>query len=258
MASEKRRTLGGYIFNFLFWSYLLSSCAAFYAGALLLFALTAWWDKKRTILSRYTSFWASHYLAWTPGAGVQVDNRQAGASTGPFIFVSNHVSMVDILALSATYYHYLWVSKIENFYVPFIGWSMVLNRHIKLKRGYLPSIMRMYRICLKRLDQGFSLCLFPEGTRSVDGTMKHFFSGAFRLSVRSKTPIVPMVIHNSNVVLPKGSFWVDPTPVTVKVLAPIHPAIVDFDHKRLAALVRERMEAAQKQLQETTMDPSQR
>jgi 1-acyl-sn-glycerol-3-phosphate acyltransferase len=118
---------------------------------------------------------------------------------------------------------------------------MWLNNYVPLKRGYLPSIMRMYRTCLRRLSEGHSLFVFPEGTRSESGRLKDFYPGAFRIAVRSSVPIVPIVLEGTRDILPKGRLRVQPLPVWVKVLEPVHPREVGYDWKRLAELVRQRM-----------------
>ena len=77
-------------------------------------------------------------------------------------------------------------SKVENFKVPFIGWNMRLNQYIELRRGDRGSIMQMMKACERTLDQGNSIMMFPEGTRSSTG------DDAGRSSrVRSSSPARP-------------------------------------------------------------------
>jgi 1-acyl-sn-glycerol-3-phosphate acyltransferase len=239
------------IYNLFYWPYLLSTAILYFAPAVVVFLSTFFWDKRRRVLHAYTCFWGGHYLAWAPFAGVAVEGRRKLDGIGPCIFVSNHQSMVDILAIFATRFSFLWVSKIENFYVPFLGWNMWLNRYIGLKRGYLPSIMRMVRTCNRRLSAGYSLFIFPEGTRSPDGNLIPFYSGAFRLAVRNGVPVVPLVIEGTSAILPKHSFSIRPHHVTVRVLDPIHPVAVDNDHRVLLEHVRGAMLEEQRRLRES-------
>jgi 1-acyl-sn-glycerol-3-phosphate acyltransferase len=132
--------------------------------------------------------------------------------------------MVDVLAVFALRAPFLWVSKVENFYVPFLGWNMWLNGYVPLRRGHLPSIMRMVRTCHRRLRDGHSLFVFPEGTRSTTGELIRFYPGAFRMAVRFGVPIVPVV------------------PVLLRVLEPVKPSDVGGDHRRLLDVVRSRMQ----------------
>lgn len=237
-----------WIYNLFYWPYLLSTVVLFFGPVIPILLLTFWWDKKLRVLHGYTCLWGGHYLAWAPLAGVRVEERARALSEQPCIYVSNHQSMVDVLAVFATRLPFLWVSKIENFYVPFLGWNMWLNRYIALKRGYLPSIMRMVRTCHRRLEEGYNLFIFPEGTRSPDGNLIQFYSGAFRLAVRFQVPIVPMVIDGTNHILPKRSFRITPQPVIVRILPPMHPSDFGNDHRRLSEAVRTAMQREQRKI----------
>src|SRR5690606_1805608 len=190
------------LYNLWYWSYLLTSCALLFVPALAIWALTAAFDPKRRLLGKYTRIWGAHYLASVPFASVTLLGRERGNDVGPCIYVSNHLSLSDVLALFKLDYPFLWVSKIENFYAPFLGWNMWLNNYVALRRGNLPSIMRMVRTCILRLAQGHSLFVFPEGTRSPDGELQPFFAGAFRIAVRTHVPVVPILIEGTREILP--------------------------------------------------------
>ena len=229
------------VYNALYWPYLLVSCVVLFAPALLIFLLTFGWDKKRRLLHSYTSWWGAHYLAWAPLAGVRVEGRENALGAEPCVYVSNHLSMVDILAVFAIRQRYRWVSKFENFLVPFLGWNMALNGYVPLRRGHLPSILRMVRRCQTCIAEGHSLFVFPEGTRSADGKIKSFHRGAFWIATRNKIPVVPVLIEGTDRVLAKRSFRIVPQRVTVRVLEPIHPASAGYDDRRLRDLVHARM-----------------
>lgn len=223
-----------------FWPYLAGSSIVLFFPALGIFLATVAFDPKRRLLSRFTAEWGAHYLEKAPFAGVEVTGREH-VNVGPAIYVSNHQSMSDTLALFSVRAQALWVSKVENFYAPFLGWNMLLNGFIPLKRGKLPSIMRMYRTCLARLAEGHSLVVFPEGTRSEDGNLRSFYRGAFALSTRSKVPIVPIVMEGTKGLLKKGSALIEPQRVRVTVLPAIDPSVVNYDSRKLRDLVREKM-----------------
>jgi 1-acyl-sn-glycerol-3-phosphate acyltransferase len=241
---EPRRlgSLGLAVYNALYWPYLLASCVVLFVPALGLFLLAVPFGGAQRLLHAYTSLWGAHYLAWAPFAGVTVHGRERVAS-GPYVFVSNHQSMVDILAVFATRLPFLWVSKIENFWVPFLGWNMALNGYVPLRRGHLPSIMRMVRTCLARLRDGHSLFIFPEGTRSPTGDLIPFYPGAFRIAVRTGIPIAPVVLFGTRDVLPKRSFRISPRRVLISILQPVTPDEAGGDWRKLRDLVRTRMTA---------------
>ncbi|NUP11401.1 MAG: 1-acyl-sn-glycerol-3-phosphate acyltransferase [Polyangiaceae bacterium] len=229
--------LGLAAFNAAFWPYLVGTSALAFFPMVGCFALSVF-DKERTILRRFTEEWGAHYLERAPGAGVTVVGRERAPIGQPAIYVSNHESMVDILAIFSARLPALWVSKVENFYTPVLGWNMYLNGYISLKRGYLPSIMKMVRNCIKTLDSGRSLIVFPEGTRSEDGNLRPFYRGAFMLAARAKVPVVPIILDGTRNVLRKRSMTVRPQHVTLKVLDPIDPKVVDYDSHRLRDLTR--------------------
>jgi 1-acyl-sn-glycerol-3-phosphate acyltransferase len=234
--------LGHALYNALYWPYLLGTIVLFFVPAVLIWALT-FWQRPRRWLHAYTCRWGAHYLAWAPFAGVKVEGREKARGLRSCIFVVNHQSMVDILAVYAVNLPFLWVSKRANFFAPFLGWNMWLNGYVPLRRGHLPSIRRMLRTCEARLREGASLCVFPEGTRTRDGELRPFYRGAFWMAVKSQVPIVPIVVEGTYSILAKGSFGIRPRPVVLRVLEPIHPDVVAGDDRKLRDLVRGRMQS---------------
>ncbi len=241
MKQTRLGPLGIALYNALYWPYLLLSCAVLFVPALGLFLLTAWWDPKRRWLRRYTTYWGAHYLAGAPFAGVKVSGREQLGGLRGCIYVVNHQSMCDILAVYGTYLDLVWVSKIENFYAPFLGWNMWLNGYVALRRGHLGSIRRMLRRSEQMLRSGQNLCVFPEGTRSPDGQLIGFYRGAFWLAVRANVPVVPLVINGTREVLAKHRGWLRPLVVDVQVLPPIWPEQAGGDSHALRDLVKSRM-----------------
>jgi 1-acyl-sn-glycerol-3-phosphate acyltransferase len=220
------------IYNAFYWPYFFVSCALLFVPALVIWALT-FWDRRKRWLHAYTSLWGAHYLAWAPFASVRIEGRQHAHTSGPCVYVSNHQSMVDILAVFATHLPYRWVSKRANFFAPFLGWTMWLNGYVPLRRGHLPSIRRMLRRAEACLRGGSSLFVFPEGTRSPDGEVQGFFRGAFWMAVRAGVPVVPVVIEGTANILPKSSALISPQLVTVSILPAVDPKLFANDSRKL-------------------------
>jgi 1-acyl-sn-glycerol-3-phosphate acyltransferase len=229
------------LYNLLYWPYLLSTCAVLFPPALLIFLGTVLWDRNLRLLHRYTTWWGAHYLTRAPLVTVVVEGRAGLDPNRSYVYVANHQSMVDILAVFSTGLDFKWVSKVENFFVPFIGWNMILNRYISLRRGHKPSIVRMYKTCDAWIAAGLSVFMFPEGTRSPDGDIKEFFQGAFKIATKNDVPIVPILIEGTGKILPKGSFRIAPYPVTIRILEPVEPSSVGGDADKLHDVVRARM-----------------
>jgi 1-acyl-sn-glycerol-3-phosphate acyltransferase len=143
--------------------------------------------------------------------------------------VANHQSLLDILILFRLFVHFKWVSKIENFRLPFIGWNMRLNRYIELRRGDKVSIAQMLKASAGALAEGNSIMMFPEGTRSVDGRLRSFKHGAFTLAQQTGCPILPIVVHGTARALPKkGIVLRGRHPIRIQVLEEIpHEKIRD-------------------------------
>ena len=189
-----------------FWLFLSVSSILLFPVAVLIWAVTAPFDRKRRILHRFTCFWASLYTWLNPVWRVQVHGRERIRPDATYVMVANHQSLLDILVLFRLFTHYKWVSKIENFRVPCIGWNMSLNRYIKLRRGDAASIGEMMRACQVTLGEGNSIMMFPEGTRSPDGRLKSFKRGAFVLAKESRRPLLPIIVEGTANALPKRGF----------------------------------------------------
>lgn len=173
--------------------------------ALLLRLFTYPFDRRLRLLHLFTCFWASIYTWLMPPWRIRIEGREHVRKNATYMVVSNHQSQLDILVAFRLFFHYKWVSKIEMFRVPLIGWNMTLNRYIRLKRGDRESVEQMLKACAVHLDEGSSIFMFPEGTRSPDGEVRAFKPGAFQLALEKKVPILPIVISGTNKALPKYS-----------------------------------------------------
>ena len=165
--------------------------------------LTQFFDKRLILLNLFTSFWACLYIWCMPIWSVKITGRQKMDMKKSYVIVSNHQSQLDILVAYRLFFPYRWVSKAEVFKLPFLGWNMVLNKYVKLKRGDKASVMQMMDQCEKLLKQNISIMLFPEGTRSKTGIVKPFKPGAFILAKKMQKSIFPLVINNTKDALPK-------------------------------------------------------
>lgn len=194
------------IMSLLFWGFILITSIVLFPIALLIWLLTVLFDKRLVVLHIFTSLWASLYTWLNPLWNITIVGREKIHSKRTYIIVSNHQSLVDILVLFRLFVHYKWVSKVEVFKVPFIGWNMLLNRYIKLNRGSTASNREMMLACEKTLNAGNSILMFPEGTRSPDGDIRPFKRGAFELALKNKKSILPVAIEGSSKALPKKGF----------------------------------------------------
>ena len=219
--------------------FLATTSFVLFPIALLIWLATVLIDPRLKLLHLFTCCWASLYIWVFPPWRVTVSGRENHDPDATHVIVSNHQSMVDILAAFTLFFHFKWVSKAELFNLPFIGWNMALNRYVRLQRGRKDSIRKMYKSCEEHLENGSSVYLFPEGTRSETGKMKTFKEGAFVLAKRLNLPVLPIVINGSKNAVPKNSFnFHGRSDVTLEILEPIQPD-ADIAPHELAEQVRE-------------------
>lgn len=179
------------------------SSALFFCLSSLIYLVTIFFDRRRIALNLFASFWASVYIWCMPLWAVRIIDRHKLDMKKSYVMVSNHQSQLDIIVLYRLFFPFRWVSKAEVFRLPFIGWNMVLNGYVKLRRGDRESIAGMMQACEDLLRKGNSVFFFPEGTRSATGRLKPFKPGAFILAKKLQKPILPVVLNHTRDALPK-------------------------------------------------------
>jgi 1-acyl-sn-glycerol-3-phosphate acyltransferase len=210
--------------SLLFWGFVVLSSALLFPIAVVIWALTAPFDRRRRALHLFTCFWASLYTWLNPVWRVTIHGRENIDPGATYVYVANHLSLLDILVLFRLFTDFKWVSKAELFKIPGVGWNMTLNNYIPLRRGERDSVIAMMAQCQEALAQGSSLMMFPEGTRSATGELKAFKTGAFELAVAADVPIVPIAIVGTNNALPKHGFVLRGRHhIMVTVLPPFEP-----------------------------------
>jgi 1-acyl-sn-glycerol-3-phosphate acyltransferase len=220
------------VLSILFWTYLVLTSLVLSVVGLLIFLLTAPFDKRRRILHLYNSAWAFHYVWLMPIWDVSITGREHIKDDRAYVIVSNHQSLLDILVLFGLFRNFKWVSKREIFRIPFVGWHMFLSDYITLSRGRKGSMMRMMRDCRSHIEKGSSVLIFPEGTRSEDGAMRRFRDGAFVLAQRTGVDIVPIALDGTRDTLPKRGLLFkggSTRKIVVSVLQPVRSDSADTE-----------------------------
>jgi len=140
----------------------------------------------------------------------------------PYIFVSNHASMFDIpTVVVALKGNVNIVFKKELTRVPIWGWALRFGHFIMIDRSSPRDAMASIERAAQSIQQGHSVILFPEGTRTVDGKLQQFKRGAFSLAVKAGIPVVPLIINGTFKIMPKGSLIVKPSNISVILEEPI-------------------------------------
>ena len=139
-----------------------------------------------------------------------------------YVFASNHTSLVDIWALMAALPHSLrFVAKQEMLKLPILGPAMRAAGHIFIDRKRLKSAFGAYDEAAAAIRSGISAAVFPEGTRSPDGTLLPFKRAPFVLAIAAGVPVVPVYIPDAWKILTPGSIRMRSGAVEVRFGHPI-------------------------------------
>lgn len=215
--------------------------------AMLFFTIVLYpFDKKRKVAHAQCYWWSDLLVRFGSVCKMDISGLENIDKNKTYVIVANHQSLADIIVLYQMKAQFKWVAKDSLFKVPFLGWCMSLAKHIKLDRGNLASIKKVYREAAEWLRNGMSVLFFPEGTRSETDTMKEFQNGAFKLAIREKKPVLPVRIKGTRDAIPKhGRQFSENIHCVLKVLPAVDTSgYGPGDFEKLKDLVRSQLEAA--------------
>jgi 1-acyl-sn-glycerol-3-phosphate acyltransferase len=218
--------------------------------ALLLWLIAIPFDRRRLMNNRWMVIQGIVLTKMSPFWKVVVDGREKIDQNQAYVIVPNHQSMLDIVFFNMLHHRLRWVSKIEVFKIPIVGWEMRMVKYIELVRGNKASVVKMMEKCVESLHEGISVVIFPEGTRSLTGAIGKFKPGAFQIAVKTDKPLLPVLIDGTGDILPKKGFiFGNRSVVRIRVLDPIFPGnFKTGDPDELAAMVHTQMVSALEQL----------
>jgi 1-acyl-sn-glycerol-3-phosphate acyltransferase len=195
-------------------------------------------------------YWAtqqwSRAVLWASAVPVLAYGMDRVDWKSPQVLVSNHVSFYDVFALAGILpAPYAFMAKKELERIPFFGMAWKAAGHISIDRSDRASALQSLRRAGESIRrQRSTVVIFPEGTRSLTGTMLPFKKGAFTLAMEAGVPVVPVVVHGSAEIQRPGSLRIRPRTIHVHFGKPMHPD----DHAEegvdgFMKAVRSRMEA---------------
>lgn len=197
-----------------------------FGGTLVL--LTAPFSRTGNLPHNIAIVWARMILLFG-GVKLHIDGREYLDSKQAYIFMPNHQSMVDIPVIYVALAHqFRWVAKAELFRIPLFGGALKSCGYISIDRTNRKAAFASLKEAIRKIQQGASVLIFPEGTRSDDGTILPFKKGGFVMAVEANALIVPVVIKGTRSVMSKGRLRITPG----KVLVKIHPPIAAGDYER--------------------------
>lgn len=196
-------------------------------------------DRSGDTVLHLAKLWSRIVLG---AAGVKVVVHQSAPldRKRPYVFMANHLSAADIWSLYvAIPMPVRMIAKKQLSKIPFIGWAMRIGRFIFIDRQNGTSARRSIDEAVRRIHEGTSVLIFPEGTRSRDGKLGPFKKGGFHLAANSGADIVPVGISGSREVIPRGGMLIRRGVVRINIGAPISTdGIPEADRPALMERVR--------------------
>lgn len=168
----------------------------------------------------------SRFMLWCAERICGIRYRVLGAENipaGPSIILSNHESAWETLAFQVIFPPQVWVVKRELLWIPFFGWGLAMLSPIAIdRRSGARALKQTLTQGRERLAQGFSIVVFPEGTRSAPGETGNFQLGGAWLAAQTRAPVVP-VAHNAGQCWPRNAFIKHAGTITVSI-GPLVPS----------------------------------
>ncbi len=180
-------------------------------------------------------------------AGIRVETRGSDPwrAPRPSVFLSNHVSNVDPPLHFAFLPRVAILGKEVVFRWPLLGYALKLAEFIPVNRRHPDSRRRALEAGIDRLKRGISLLVYPEGTRSPDGSLLPFRPGPFTMAIEAQAAIAPITILGARKVMPKGAPWLTPGTITLVFHEPIPTTgLTHADREALMQRTRAAIESA--------------
>ena len=187
----------------------------------------------------------SRLMVWAAERICGIRYRVLGAENiprEPCIILSKHQSAWETLAFQVIFPPQVWVVKRELLWVPFFGWGLAMLRPIAIdRRGGAQALRQTLEQGRERLARGFSIVIFPEGTRTAPGTRGSYHAGGAWLAIQTGAPVLP-VAHNAGTCWPRNAWLKYPGLVTVSIGPALYPDSTEASgaHAARRAVDRER------------------
>ncbi|MBO5974557.1 MAG: 1-acyl-sn-glycerol-3-phosphate acyltransferase [Paludibacteraceae bacterium] len=153
---------------------------------------------------------------------VEVRGEENYDRNSSYVFVANHQSIFDVFLIYGWLdSHFKWIMKKEIRKIPFVGRACEAAGHIYIDRSNSKSAYRSIELVKKKLVNGVSVAIFPEGSRTKNGSVGKFKRGAFVLASDLSLPIVPITISGAYEVLKKGTFLIIPGKIKMTIHKPL-------------------------------------
>src|ERR1041385_8591730 len=209
--------------------------SAQHAGSVVIAAVLRVRQRPGGVYDRAAREWARGILRWCR-IRVTIEGRERLDPAVPVVYIANHTSFIDILAILAELPGTIrFVYKKGMSWIPLLGTAMRAARHIPIDRRTRSAASAAYDEAAEFIRQGASAVVFAEGPRSRDGRLKPFKKGPFVLAIAAQAPVVPVACLGTLEILPKGSCAPKPGTVTLRIGEPIATAGMTYEGREVLA-----------------------
>lgn len=161
---------------------------------------------------------------------VHIVGRDLYDTKQSYIFVSNHQSIYDIFPIYGYIGNrFVWIMKKELQKIPLVGKACEAVGHIFIDRSSAIKSKRSMEAAERKLRNGLSVVIFPEGSRTRNGALGRFKRGAFSIAADLHLPVVPITINGAYDVLPAGSCLIKPRKIELIFHKPIDTTALTHD-----------------------------
>ena len=179
-------------------------------------------EREREFILKSTKCWGNHFVKIFD-IELNVTGKENLPESGPVVFAANHQGYADIPITCAVLdkFQFAFVAKDNLEKVPLYGRWIREIRSVFIKRDDARASLRAIDEGIALIENGFSLMIFPEGTRSRGGPMGEFKKGSLRLATKPGVPVIPVSINGSHRIFEDSGYIKSGAKVDIT----IHPVI---------------------------------
>lgn len=195
---------------------------SYFVGTAAAFCFAPFFKNKTIPYQIAAQIWSKTLLPFS-GVRLSTNGLDNFPKDSPVIIVANHQGAADIPALLSTLpVRFRFAIKKELFDIPIFGWFLKQAGYFPIDRQVVLSAYKMVETIVNILKSGESVLIFPEGTRSFDGSLGKFKRGSLMAALKSGAPVIPVAISGSYHILPRGTKWFRPAKIKISIGPPVY------------------------------------
>jgi len=188
-------------------------------------------DRKGNLVHYIGKFWSLLNI-YISGTRLKVVGKEKIDKKRSYIVMTNHQSLFDVWALIGKIpLQIRWIVKKELRKLPIFGYALERMGHIYIDRQDRENAYMGLNAAARKIKEGTSVIIFPEGTRSPNGKLLKFRLGGASLALRAGVQILPITVNGGRFVLPKNTLALMPGKMEIIVGDPIDPGDFNEDNK---------------------------